>query len=101
MLDKIIIWIQELQYYLEDIYRLFEDELVDAKHELNAIDFENFCEALRTRIESALDRFVKWIEVWVHLPLSICRLELSYIQILKEDLSNERSTTFGLLEALR
>ncbi|CAG8718201.1 35555_t:CDS:2, partial [Racocetra persica] len=46
MPDKIIIWIQELQYYLEDIYRLFEDKLVDVKCELNAIDFENFYKAL-------------------------------------------------------
>ncbi|CAG8787821.1 9670_t:CDS:1, partial [Racocetra persica] len=128
MPDKIILWIQELQNYLENIYILFGDELADAECELNAVDFEIFCESLHNRIKHALRGFVKWIETWIHLPLSICWLggenrpdfaraflkvffnkdsskistpkEISYVKLLKEDLSNRRSTTFGLLEAL-
>ncbi|CAG8833460.1 21793_t:CDS:1, partial [Racocetra persica] len=99
----------------------------DTECELDKRNFENFCESLRTGVENALDGFVKWMEVWVHLPLNICRLggenrpefayaflniffnknssknptlqEISYVQILKEDLSNGRPNTFGLLEA--
>ncbi|CAG8776801.1 24071_t:CDS:2, partial [Racocetra persica] len=47
---------------IKNIYRLFGDELVDAEHELDTINFENFRESLRTGIENALDGFVKWME---------------------------------------
>ncbi|CAG8837554.1 34855_t:CDS:1, partial [Racocetra persica] len=72
--DKIIFWIQELQYYSKDIYKLFGNELADAENELNIIDFENFCESLCIEIENTLNGFVKWMNIWIHLPLSICRL---------------------------
>ncbi|CAG8752963.1 3972_t:CDS:2, partial [Dentiscutata erythropus] len=119
---------QCLQYCLENIYELFGNELNDAKCELNAIDFENFHTSLYTGIESTLNGFIKWMKTWIHLPLSVCRLggvngpefactflivffnknflkaptpkEISYIKLLKEDLSSGCLNTFGLLKAL-
>ncbi|CAG8840927.1 4243_t:CDS:1, partial [Racocetra persica] len=123
-----MLWIQKLQYCSENIHQLFGDELNDAKHELNAEDFENFYVSLCASIESALNGFTKWMETWIHLPLCICQLggvngsefarafltiffnknflrvstlkEISYIKLLREDLLNKYSNTFGLLETL-
>ncbi|CAG8669315.1 17563_t:CDS:2, partial [Dentiscutata erythropus] len=96
-----------------NIYELFGKELADAEDELNTTDFENFCKLLHNGVENALNGFIKWMETWAHLPLCICRLggensssreqsitESSYIESLKLDLSNGRTTTFGLLEEL-
>ena len=63
MPNKIMIWIQRLQYYLENIYQLFGNELIDAEYELNVVDFKNFCVSLCARIENALNEFTKWMEI--------------------------------------
>ncbi|CAG8470318.1 25167_t:CDS:10 [Racocetra persica] len=92
------------------------------------INFENFRVLLCAGIESALNGFTKWMETWIHLPLSVCQLggvdgpefacaflnvffdktflristlkETLYIKLLKEDLFNGHSNTFELLEVL-
>ncbi|CAG8505689.1 9368_t:CDS:2 [Dentiscutata erythropus] len=99
MSDRVILWIKELQDYLKDLYKLFGDELADAEHELSITDLKNFHESLHTRIENALNSFIKWMETWVHLPLYVCYLssesetEFAY-------LSKGHPTTFRLLEML-
>ncbi|CAG8699798.1 25944_t:CDS:2, partial [Racocetra persica] len=112
----------------EMLDRLFEDELADAKREFNTADLENFHKSLCSGIENVLNRFIKWIETWIHLPLCVCRLdsenepefvraflkvffnkdsskipslkEIFYTNLLNKDLSNGHQNTFGLLEAL-
>ncbi|CAG8701938.1 36595_t:CDS:2 [Gigaspora margarita] len=61
-----------LQDCSDNIYKLFGEELANAEHKLNTIDFENFCDLLHNSVENALNSFIKWIENWVHLPLCIC-----------------------------
>ncbi|CAG8745612.1 33559_t:CDS:2 [Gigaspora margarita] len=62
MPDNIMLWIQKLQYCLENIYELFGNKLIDAE--------------------------------------SPTLKEISYIKLLKEDLSSGYLNTFGLSEAL-
>ncbi|CAG8782168.1 9346_t:CDS:2, partial [Racocetra persica] len=64
-------------------------ELADAERELNIIDYELFRESLQAGIENTLNRFIPSLQ------------EISYVYVLKEDLSNRNLTTFGLLEALK
>ncbi|CAG8780019.1 17587_t:CDS:2 [Gigaspora margarita] len=74
MPDKVILWIQELQDCLNNIYRLFGDELANAEREFDITGLDNFCESLHIGIENALNGFIKLMEYWTHLPLCICRL---------------------------
>ncbi|RGB37160.1 hypothetical protein C1646_757211 [Rhizophagus diaphanus] len=85
-------------------------------------DFENFVNGLVTGIVSALNSLETWMGMWLHLPLSICRLgghifacsylnaiiglpwkyvpslkELCYAKQLRLDLENQKElSNFGL-----
>ncbi|CAG8717298.1 hypothetical protein RhiirA5_434309 [Rhizophagus irregularis] len=45
---------------------------------MSSDDFNNLCKSLQTGVKKALDGFIKWMGVWIHLPLSICSLEGNY-----------------------
>jgi len=121
-------WINELWNNIDNIFELFGEDLYEAEDLLSSDAFNNLCESLQAGVEHALDGFVKWMDVWTHLPLSVCRLggnhgpdfahaflrvfyshpesdsptlqEKSYTEFLQEDVTNHNQNTFGLLEAL-
>jgi len=128
MPDKVEEWIAELENAEEKIFDIFPDILFDAENNLSDEDFDVFCESLANGVKKASDSFKKWLECWIHLPLSICRLgsnngptfacaflvfynlqisltpspmEISYVESLKQDIQQENLNTFGLKEALQ
>ena len=127
--DQVLSWLSELQKVIESPNYYFADELNEANSILSEDESQNFCSKLNLGIKKSLESFSKWMECWIHLPLSVCRLggdhgpefaraiafvimnytfeinpswyETSYIKILKEDLSKEKKESFGLFEALK
>ncbi|PKY31291.1 hypothetical protein RhiirB3_448823 [Rhizophagus irregularis] len=128
MSDMVSVWIEKLRNSIDNVFDIFGEELYEAENLLPIDVFNELCESLKSGVEHALNGFAKWMKVWIHLPLSVCRLggdygsdyaraflhvfysrpesdystlqEKSYIKSLQEDIINNNKNTFGLLEAL-
>ncbi|CAB4406047.1 unnamed protein product [Rhizophagus irregularis] len=128
MPDMTLMWIEKLQNNVENIFDLFGEELYETESFMPSDDFNNLCESLRTGVEQALNGFIKWMGVWIHLPLSICSLggnhgseyasaflqvfyscsesysltlqESLYVKYLQQNIVDQNQNTFSLLEAL-
>ncbi|CAG8491979.1 2462_t:CDS:2, partial [Ambispora leptoticha] len=95
--DKVYAWITDLNDAKENIYQVFEQELEFGLDNLDVDDYNNLCIELQDGIQTALEGFVKWMQVWIHLPLSICCLGDNN----EEDIKEGNLDTFGLSEALK
>ncbi|RIB27343.1 hypothetical protein C2G38_2160853 [Gigaspora rosea] len=124
--DMVLTWIEEFQNYIENISDIFGNELLDVEDILSLDTINSLSESLQVGIEHAFDGFVKWMSVWIHLPLSICRLggnrgpeyaraflqvfefqsesncptiyEKIYIEHLQQDLINQNQNTLAYLK---
>lgn len=110
---------EKLQNSIDNVFDIFGEELYEAEN----LVFNELCESLKSGVEP-LNGFAKWMKVWIHLPLSVCRFggdygsdyaraflhvfysrpesdyptlqEKSYIKSLQEDIiNNTNKITFG------
>jgi fumarate reductase subunit C len=72
--DQVLLWLGELQEAIELPEYYFADELEEASSKLPEDKFQNLRLKLKLGIKKASESFSKWMECWIHLPLSICRL---------------------------
>jgi len=129
MPDSVLNWIQSLKNIKADPYNFFSTQIWDAITILQDDSFDSFINGLVAGIDKALSSLETWMEMWLHLPLSICRLggkngpkfacsylnaimglpwkqvpslrELCYAEQLKLDLRNQKEfNDFGLHIAL-
>lgn len=90
MPDKVLQWTRSLHTIIDDVYAFFGNELLAATNILEDEEFELLVNDLINGIEKALSSFQTWMENWMHLPLSLCRLgsnngsdyALSYIKVI-------------------
>ncbi|CAB4435112.1 unnamed protein product [Rhizophagus irregularis] len=78
MPDTVLHWIQSLKAIKSDPYDFFSTQIWEAITILQDDDFENFVNGLVSGIDSALNSLETWMGMWLHLPLSICRLGGNY-----------------------
>ena len=129
MPDSVLNWIQSLKNIKADPYNFFSTQIWDAITILQDDSFDSFINGLVAGIDKALSSLETWMGMWLHLPLSICRLggkngpkfacsylnaimglpwkqvpslrELCYAEQLKLDLRNQKEfNDFGLHIAL-
>lgn len=126
--DQVLLWLGELNEIGEFPNNYFTEEFEEFGSILPESELQNYSFQLKHGLKAALKSFSKWMECWIYLPLSVCRLggehgpefaqavaskilnhsfetELtwrgqSYIEFLEEDLSKETCESFGLFEAL-
>jgi len=119
----------DLKRISNNIYNFFGKEIMDATIKLSDDEFSELINGLQNGVKKAFELNVKWLNCWLHLPLSICRLggshgkqfarsfahivlgenwkqvptlcELLYANYLKIDLENNNINDFGLMEALK
>ncbi|CAG8531225.1 754_t:CDS:1 [Acaulospora morrowiae] len=71
---QVIIWINKLKFATQNIFEIFNEELSEAKNNLSQEKFDNLYQNLFNGIQKASEGFLKWMDMWIHLPLSICCL---------------------------
>ncbi|CAB4404966.1 unnamed protein product [Rhizophagus irregularis] len=67
-----------LQNIVEDPYSFFEAELLEGTDLLNDYQMNKLIQDLERGTQKALELHQKWLDCWLHLPLSICRLGGKY-----------------------
>ncbi|CAG8803606.1 43845_t:CDS:2, partial [Gigaspora margarita] len=67
-------WINELQIAIEHPDEVFVEELLAAYELLPINEFLDLSNKIENGLIKALESFKKWMNIWTHLPLSICRL---------------------------
>ncbi|CAG8792311.1 1274_t:CDS:2, partial [Gigaspora rosea] len=98
-------WINDLEIVQQNISAYFNEQLQEAHAILEPIEYELFCNTLESGIKEALSKFIKWMEIWIHLPLSICSLggskESAFASaFLLQDIKKGIEDTLGLRKAL-
>jgi hypothetical protein len=129
MPDAIVKMNFDLKKISNNIYNFFGKELLDATIKLSDDEFAELISGLQNGIKKAFELNEKWLNNWLHLPLSICRLggshgklfarsfahvmlgenwkqvptlrEILYANYLRIDLENNNINDFGLIEALK
>ena len=127
--DQILLWLGELQEISKFSGDYFVEEFEEISNILQESELQSHRFKLNRGINVALESFSKWMECWIHLPLSVCRLggdygpefaravaskilnqsfeielswrEESYTEFLDEDLSKGLNNSFGLFDALK
>ncbi|CAB4445243.1 unnamed protein product [Rhizophagus irregularis] len=81
---------------------------MDATIKLSDDEFSELINGLQNEVKKAFELNVKWLNCWLHLPLSICRLGGSHGKQFARsfahivfDLENNNINDFGLMEALK
>ncbi|CAI2195196.1 14020_t:CDS:2, partial [Funneliformis geosporum] len=128
MPDKVEQWIDEFQIAIENPSEVFVEELLLAYEILSEDEFYNLEIRIKSGLIKALKAFKRWMDPWMHLPLSICRLggihgpdfavaivkvilnipllheptsiQKKYIDGLINDLNVGKGDSFGLFQAL-
>jgi hypothetical protein len=128
MPEAVIRWIREPKFIAENIHDFFGEELLEATEMLTEQQVEKLIENLELAAKRSLEVFQKWMNCWLHLPLSICRLggsyghefakayanvildlhwsniptlhQLVYKKILENDIEEGTTNDFGLSDAL-
>src|SRR5438128_2240815 len=126
--DQVLLWLDELNEISESPNNYFTEEFEEYNSILSENELQNYSFQLKHGLKAAFESFSKWMECWIHLPLSVCRLggehgpefaqavaskilnhsfatELTwlgkyYLEFLEGDLSNGTCKSFGLFEAL-
>jgi fumarate reductase subunit C len=126
--DQVLLWLGELNEMSEFPNNYFAEEFEEVSSILHESELQDYSLRLKRGLKIALESFSKWMECWIYLPLSVCRLggehgpefaravaskilnhsfetelswrEKSYIEFLEEDLSKGIQKSFGLFEAL-
>ncbi len=78
MPETVLRWIKDLKFIAENIHDFFIEELMEATKVLTEQQIEKLIEDLELAAEKSLEVFQKWMNCWLHLPLSICHLGGSY-----------------------
>jgi len=127
--DQILLWLGELQEISKSSDDYFAEEVEEMSNIIQESELQSHHFKLNRGVEVALESFSKWMECWIHLPLSICRLggdygpefaravaskilnhsfenelswrEESYAEFLDEDLLKGLKNSFGLFNALK
>lgn len=127
--DQILLWLSKLHDMSESPNEYFIEEFEEFSSILHENELQIQSLKLKHGIKAALESFSKWMECWIHLPLSVCRLggdygpefaravaskilnqtfeneltwrEELYIKFLEEDFSKGIITSFGLFDALK
>lgn len=128
MPDKVEEWINEFQTTIEHVDEVFIEELLLAHEVLPENESFDLTNKIENGLIKALETFKKWMDPWMHLPLSICRLggthgpdfafaiakvvinahlpdeptsvQKKYINELVNDLKTGKKESFGLFQAL-
>ncbi|RIB25071.1 hypothetical protein C2G38_2241643 [Gigaspora rosea] len=128
MPDFIVRTTMQLRNIVEDPYSLFEEELLENISFLEDYQLSELISDLECGIKKALQFHQKWLDCWLHLPLSICCLgemhgqefarshayvvlevpwssvptlqELCYAKFLELDIKCDEFNDFGLSDAL-
>ncbi|RIB02031.1 hypothetical protein C2G38_2150184 [Gigaspora rosea] len=72
--------IMKLQNIIEDPYSFFEEELLESTYTLDNHQLNKLTLDIERGTQKALELYQKWLNCWLHLPLSICRLGGKYGQ---------------------
>jgi hypothetical protein len=122
-------WTKELNEAAERPEIVFFEEFQAANKCLEKNDYIDLKDKIKAGLTKALDIFKKWMDIWTHLPLSVCNLGgnngqafaqavicvilnfplpnssnnlvSKYIIQLVDDFNNQRKESFGLFEALQ
>ncbi|CAG8527693.1 9572_t:CDS:2, partial [Funneliformis caledonium] len=78
MPETVLRWIKDLKFIAENIHDFFIEELMEVTKVLTEQQIEKLIGDLELAAEKSLEVFQKWMNCWLHLPLSICRLGGSY-----------------------
>ncbi|PKK61653.1 hypothetical protein RhiirC2_816295 [Rhizophagus irregularis] len=118
----------QLKNIVENPCHFFENELLEGTDLLNNDQFNELITKIELGAQKALELHQKWLNCWLHLPLSVCQLggkhgrefarsficitlnipwssppslrELCYAKFIEADVSSEGINDFGLSEAL-
>lgn len=123
--DQVLIWLGKLHDISECPNEYFIEEFEEFGSMIDESELQNYSFKLKHGITKALESFSKWMECWIHLPLSVCRLggdhgpefaravvskilhqyfetELTWREeLLEEDLSKGIAQSFGLFDVLK
>ncbi|CAG8497868.1 15504_t:CDS:2, partial [Funneliformis caledonium] len=78
MPETVLRWIKDLKFIAKNIHDFFIEELIEATKVLTEQQIEKLIGNLELAAEKSLKVFQKWMNCWLHLPLSICYLGGSY-----------------------
>ncbi|CAG8806436.1 28902_t:CDS:1, partial [Dentiscutata erythropus] len=73
--DQVLFWLNELQNAIANLYIIFKKELVEAQSMLCNYKFMSLINNLKLGLEKAQEGFVKWMDCWTHLLLTVCLLD--------------------------
>ncbi len=127
--NQVLFWLGELRSAINNPYIVFEKQIIEAHSNLCDRELTALINNLKSGLEKAQERFLKWMDCWIHLPLTICLLggsngpdfarsicyvfldwllnvkptekELQYTELLKKDKLEGNIQSFGLFNALR
>ncbi|RGB23214.1 hypothetical protein C1646_774841 [Rhizophagus diaphanus] len=78
MSDFVVHTTMRLQNIVKDPYSFFEAELLEGTDLLNDYQMNKLIQDLEHGTQKALELHQKWLDCWLHLPLSICHLGGKY-----------------------
>ncbi len=127
--DQVLLWLGKLHDMSDFPNEYFIEEFEEFSSILSESVLQTHFLKLKHGIKATLESFSKWMECWIHLPLSICRLggdhgpefaraiaskilgqtfeneltwrEELYIEFLEENFSEGITKSFGLFDALK
>ena len=76
--DQVLIWLGELYKIIDCPNECFIEEFEEFSSIFHESELQTHSLKLKRGIETALVSFSKWMECWIHLPLSVCRLGGDY-----------------------
>src|SRR5438128_10624825 len=72
--DQVLFWLSELNEMGESPNNYFSEEFEEFSSIIPESELQNYCFQLKHDLKAAFESFSKWMECWIHLPLSVCRL---------------------------